>query len=227
MPAPHQFDTATCSKYQSNWFYALAHNQPAELISSRCPDLSSYSSLVHLPHVKVNAQTGISTWTGGFNPPISFPQWVIAAGPNKEKEMWFNGVHKSAFPCCQVRAAHAPSPAPPRVCNLVKLQCFQSCLLWELWFLMSSSTVVFRSRLLLGNVYILFYPDWRGPGLMCQHWQAEGDGGGGPRLSVFAVLHQSTEGSTSLGTNGYHMFCLLGWNQAHYGVNCLEPTELP
>lgn len=50
-------------------------------------------------------------------------------------------------------------PAPPHVCNLVKLQCFQSCLLWELWFLMSSATVVFRSRLLLGNVYILFHLD--------------------------------------------------------------------
>lgn len=117
-------------------------------------------------------------------PPPSFPQWAIAAGPNKEKEMWFNGVHKSAFPCCQVRAAHAASPAPPRVCNLVKLQCFQSCLLWELWFLMSSSTVVFRSRLLLGNVYILFYLDWLGPGLICQHRQAEGGAAGAAMVRV-------------------------------------------
>lgn len=55
---------------------------------------------------------------------MAFPQWVIAAGPNKEKEMRFNGVHKSAFPCCQVRATHAAwsrVPSPPRVCNLVKL----------------------------------------------------------------------------------------------------------
>lgn len=51
-------------------------------------------------------------------------------------------------------------------------------------------------------------------------------GGRGLRWSAIAVLHQSTEGSTSLGTNGYHMLCLLGWNQAHYGVNCLEPTVL-
>lgn len=144
----------------------------------KVPSFIFQSWVLYPSYVKVNTQTGISNWTGGFFfPPIAFPQWVIAAGPNKEREMRFNGVHKSAFPCCQVRATHAassPSPAPPRVCNLVKLQCFQSCLLWELWFLMSSSTVVFRSRLLLGNVSILFYLDRRGPGLICQHWQEAG-----------------------------------------------------
>lgn len=44
--------------------------------------------------MEVNAQT-VSNSTGFFS--YSFPRWLTAAGPNKEKEMCLNGVHKSGF----------------------------------------------------------------------------------------------------------------------------------
>ncbi len=46
--------------------------------------------------MEVNAQA-VSNLSGGDFFPSPFPHWVKAAGPNKEKEMWFNGVHKSVF----------------------------------------------------------------------------------------------------------------------------------
>lgn len=45
--------------------------------------------------MEVKAQA-VSNLSGGDFSTL-FPQWVKAAGPNKEKEMWFNGVHKSVF----------------------------------------------------------------------------------------------------------------------------------
>lgn len=44
----------------------------------------------------------------------SFPQWVNATGPNKEKEMRFNGVHKSVFQAANSkRYMLFRSPTPP------------------------------------------------------------------------------------------------------------------
>lgn len=46
--------------------------------------------------MEVNAQA-VSNLSGGRFLSTLFPHWVNAAGPNKKKEMWFNGVHKSVF----------------------------------------------------------------------------------------------------------------------------------
>lgn len=50
-------------------------------------------------------------------------------GPNKEKEMWFNGVHKSGFHAVEGGARWVVSSS--QLDNLVKLQCFQGCFLSE------------------------------------------------------------------------------------------------
>lgn len=59
---------------------------------------------------------------------------------------------------------------------------------------MSSSTEVFRTRLLLGNISILFYLDGRGAGLICQRRRQLGGVCDGLRLLYYispqrAALH--------------------------------------
>lgn len=46
--------------------------------------------------MQVKAQAVSNLSVGGFFCTF-FPHWVNAADPNKEKEMRFNGVHKSVF----------------------------------------------------------------------------------------------------------------------------------
>lgn len=160
--------------------------------------------------MEVNAQAVSNLSGGDFFLPF-FPHWVNAAGPNKEKEMWFNGVHKSVFHAANSKRHmlfRLLLPAPPRVGNLVKVQCFQSCLLWELGVpdVILFSTVVYP---LERSASYFTYIHTDGPSLhhlsdpTCQN-RARGRrrwGQGDCGWSVIAVLHRSTEGSTSLNTN--------------------------
>lgn len=162
---------------------------------SRClVVLSSCSWVVQLPYVEVNAQT-------------LFPHWVNAAGPNKEKEMWFNGVHKSGFHAAKSKRHMLFRLLLPPLPELVILLNFSvsravSSGSWGSW-----CHPLFHSSLPFGEVCILFHLD--------SHWlyvsasplrpdvsKQIGNGGQGNVMVCDAVLHHYTEGSTSLSANG-------------------------
>lgn len=125
---------------------------------SRClVVLSPCSWVVQLPYVEVNAQT-VSNLSGGDFSTL-FPHWVNAAGHNKEKEMWFNGVHKSGFHAAKSKRHMLFRLLLPPLPELVILLNFSvsravSCGSWGSW-----CHPLFHSSLPFGEVSILFHLD--------------------------------------------------------------------
>lgn len=139
-----------------------------------------------------------------FLPP--FPHWVNAAGPNKEKEMWFNGVHKSGFHAAKSKQHMLFHPFLPSLPELVILLNFSvsravSCGSWG-----SRCHRLFLSSLPFGEVCILSHTDSHrlcvsappftlDVSKLMRNGEQEGSG-------LIAVVHLPTESSTSLNTNG-------------------------
>lgn len=166
-----------------------------------------------------------------FLPP--FPHWVNAAGPNKEKEMWFNGVHKSGFHAAKSKQHMLFHPFLPSLPELVILLNFSvsravSCGSWGSW---------------CHRLFLTTLPFWRGvhPSLhrftlivcFCPTFYTrcvktdEKWGAGGERC--FDCCSTSPHWEQHFIKHKWltHGMCLEGRKQACYKVNCLEPTELP